>query len=98
MELISMGQKAVKAKYELQKLTAEVKNRALLTCADALIKKSDLILSANKLDVEHGIANGMHPGLVDRLTLTVKRLDDMAIGPRQISDLEDPIGEILERN
>ena len=34
MELISMGQKAVKAKYELQKLTAEVKNRALLTCAD----------------------------------------------------------------
>ena len=97
MELISMGQKAVKAKYELQKLTAEVKNRALLTCADALIKKSDLILSANKLDVEHGIANGMHPGLVDRLTLTVKRLDDMAIGLRQISDLEDPIGEILER-
>ena len=97
MELISMGQKAVKAKYELQKLTAEVKNRALLTCADALIKKSDLILSANKLDVEHGIANGMHPGLVDRLTLTVKRLEDMAIGLRQISDLEDPIGEILER-
>lgn len=96
MELISMGQKAVKAKYELQKLTEEVKNKALLTCADALLEKSDIILDANKLDVDQGIANGMHPGLVDRLTLTTKRLEDMATGLRQIVKLEDPIGEILE--
>lgn len=96
MELISMGQKAVKAKYELQKLTREVKNRALLSCADALIAKGDTILAANKIDVEQGIANGMHPGLIDRLTLTEKRLEDMATGLRQIADLEDPIGETLE--
>jgi len=96
MELISMGQRAVSAKYELQKLTTQVKNEALLACADALLKHSDIILAANQMDVNKGLENGMHPGLVDRLTLNEKRISDMAEGLRQIVDLADPIGEVLE--
>lgn len=96
MELISMGQRAVSAKYELQKLTTQVKNEALLACADALLKHSDKILAANQMDVDKGLENGMHPGLVDRLTLNEKRISDMAEGLRQIVDLADPIGEVLE--
>lgn len=96
MELISMGQRAVSAKYELQKLTTQVKNEALLACADALLKHSDIILAANQMDVDKGLENGMHPGLVDRLTLNEKRISDMAEGLRQIVDLADPIGEVLE--
>lgn len=96
MELISMGQKAVAAKYELQKLTTQIKNNALLACAKALLDNVESILAANQKDVEQGLANGMHPGLVDRLKLTEKRVEDMAEGLRQIVDLEDPIGEVLE--
>lgn len=96
MDLISMGKKAIEAKYELQKLTTEVKNMALLACADALVANSEVILKANQIDVEQGIKGGMHPGLVDRLSLNDKRISDMAEGLRQIVALADPIGEILE--
>ena len=96
MDLISMGQKAVLAKYELQTLTTEVKNKALLACADALVENSMAILSANQTDVRKGVENGMHPGLVDRLTLNDKRIEAMAEGLRQVVELPDPVGQILE--
>lgn len=95
-DLISMGQMALKAKYELQKLSTEVKNKALLFCAEELVKQTDEILAANQIDINLGISNGMHPGLVDRLRLTQDRIIAMADGLRQIAMLEDPIGQSLE--
>lgn len=94
--LISMGKKAVFAKYELQKLTTKVKNEALLLCANALVENTDEILKANELDVKNGLSNGMHPGLVDRLKLTKERILAMSEGLTQIASLEDPVGECLE--
>lgn len=37
------GQKAVQAKYEVQKLSEKEKNRALLTIAEALVTETDRI-------------------------------------------------------
>jgi glutamate-5-semialdehyde dehydrogenase len=64
--------------------------------AEALNANADKIISANKKDVETGIANGMSGSLVDRLSLTEKRIADMAKGLREIAALPDPIGEIIE--
>ncbi|MBQ7358680.1 MAG: glutamate-5-semialdehyde dehydrogenase [Lachnospiraceae bacterium] len=94
--LVEMGQKAVKAKYELQGLTTAVKNNALIVCANALIESTDEILLANQQDIDKGISAGMHPGLVDRLRLTKDRIEAMAEGLRQIVELEDPIGQIMD--
>ena len=47
MDLMEMGKKAVEAKYCLQKLTENEKNKALLTVADTLVKDSEKILAAN---------------------------------------------------
>ncbi len=96
MNLEILGQNAVAAKYILQGLTTEVKNTALVNVAQALKNKKEKILTANAVDIQNGEANGMHPGLLDRLRLTDARIDAMAEGLLQIVDLPDPIGECLE--
>ena len=44
--------------------------------------------------MENGRKNHMPEGLIDRLMLTKERIDAMAEGLRQISELDDPIGEV----
>lgn len=96
LDLNLMGEKAVRAKYELQKLTTEEKNNALQQAANALVKNAQSILDENGKDIAAGEANGMHPGLLDRLRLTKERIEAMAEGLMQIVELPDPIGEVLE--
>ncbi len=96
MDLELLGKQAVAAKYVLQALSTEEKNHALTVVAQALKEQKEKLLSANAIDIENGEANGMHPGLVDRLRLTDARIDAMAEGLLQITELSDPIGECLE--
>lgn len=81
----------------LSQLTTAQKNEALATMAERLITEQDAILTANEKDVAIGQDNGMSVALVDRLKLDSGRLASMAEGLRQVIDLEDPIGEELER-
>lgn len=94
--LNELGQKAVLAKYELQKLTSEDKNKALTEAASALVLYADRILKANRKDYDTAKQNGMSEGLLDRLKLTDERIEGMAEGLRQIAKLEDPVGEAME--
>lgn len=91
-----LGQKAAVAKYELQRLATEAKDHALQAVADALVKETDRILAANQKDYDIARQGGMAEGLLDRLKLTAVRIEDMAEGLRQIVDLNDPVGEIME--
>ncbi len=97
INLQEMGKCACEAKYRLQKASSEEKNKALEAAAKALCDNADKILAANALDIKAGEENGMHPGMLDRLRLTKERIEAMAEGLRQIVNLEDPIGEVLER-
>ena len=56
------GQKAVQAKYEVQKLSEKEKNRALLTIAEALVTETDRILAANEKDLARAEEKGMKAG------------------------------------
>lgn len=94
--LDNLGKKAVKAKYELQKLTAEKKNKALRSAAAALTDETERILEANARDYGIAEANGMSEGLLDRLRLTPGRIAGMAEGLLQIAGLNDPVGEVME--
>lgn len=95
-DLIELGKRAVAAKYEMQLLDEETKNKALLWAADRLIQDQDTILRANEKDIKKGEENGMHPGLLDRLRLTPERILAMAEGLREIVALQDPIGKVLD--
>lgn len=96
MDLERMGKKAAEAKYLLQKLPAEKKRQMLLAAAEGLIADTEYILEENAEDIRQGEANGMHPGMIDRLRLSGERIHAMAEGLRQVANLEDPVGEVLE--
>ncbi|MDE7340055.1 MAG: glutamate-5-semialdehyde dehydrogenase [Lachnospiraceae bacterium] len=95
--LEELGKRATEAKYRLQTLSAERKNEALQAVAKAFLARKQEMLSANEKDLKIGEENGMHPGLLDRLRLTDERICGMADGLMEITELSDPIGEILDR-
>lgn len=95
MDLEQMGKLAKKASRSLIKLSQPVKNACLLTVSRNLRDNYEVILNANKKDIENGKANNMPEALLDRLRLTEDRIDGIAEGVRQVAALEDPIGEVL---
>ena len=93
----SMLENARRAKYEIAGLTTEQKNRALLAMADALITQQKAILTANALDLE--AARGtVSDVMLDRLQLTPARIAGMAKGIREVAELPDPVGRLLEEH
>ena len=96
MNLSELGIKARAASVLLAKMNVETKNKALIACADALIKESNSILEANAKDVLIGREKGMNEGLVDRLMLTEERIKGIAEGLEQVAALDDPVGEVLD--
>ena len=96
MDLELLCKNACVAKRVLGKLSTGEKNNVLVKVADALVANADDIIAANAIDVENGKANGMSQGLIDRLMLTTARIEDMALGLKQVADLPDPIGEVTD--
>ena len=92
--LEKLGQNAKDAEIVLRNLSTNDKNKTLEAVAKALVAHTDEILKANALDVENGKMNQMPEGLIDRLMLTPERIEGMADGLRQLTGLEDPIGEV----
>ena len=83
------------AKMEIARLTTAEKNQALLAMAQALLDNTDVILQANAQDME--AAKGtVSDVMLDRLQLTAARIQGMADGIRQVAELPDPVGQVLE--
>ena len=83
------------AKMEIAQLTTQEKNAALLAMAQALLDNTDGILEANAQDM--AAAKGtVSDVMLDRLQLTAARIQGMADGIRQVAELPDPVGQILE--
>jgi glutamate-5-semialdehyde dehydrogenase len=95
-EVIAKCQRARAASAALAGLSAAVKNRALEAMAQALIDHAPALLEANARDVKAARDAGTPAPLVDRLLLTEARIEGMAQGLRDVAQLADPIGEIIE--
>ena len=93
--VIEIAQKARIASYELAQLNRDIKDKALQNMADALITNSETITKANKIDVETATKNGTDSAIIDRLTLNLERIKEVAQGLRDIAKLPDPIGEVI---
>lgn len=94
-ELMEIGTKAKEAAGKMALLETNKKNEVLICVAKNLMKDSKTLIAENKKDMETGKANGMPEGLLDRLLLTEKRIEQMAEGLEQVAALDDPIGEVL---
>ena len=84
------------ASMQLGLLDFKQRNAILLSIADALEKNISEIQFHNDIDVETAKNSGMDKVLIERLTLTNKRIEDMIHGVRSIVNQKDPIGEIME--
>ena len=94
MELL---EKARDTKRIVFRLSESEKNQGLLAMAQSLERYAPDILAANALDMEE--ANGrISPVMLDRLKLTEDRIQAMAKGIREVVDLPDPVGRILEEH
>ncbi|MBO5241266.1 MAG: glutamate-5-semialdehyde dehydrogenase [Lachnospiraceae bacterium] len=96
MELSEIGKRAKSAKYEVALLDTETKNALLNQIADAIVADAQTIITQNAIDMENGRKNNMHPGLLDRLMLNEDRVEAIAEGLRQVAELPDPVGQVLE--
>ena len=82
----------------LSTATGAERKAALLTIADAIEARSVEILAANAKDMEAGHAAGLNSSLLDRLLLTPERIQGIAGGARQVSELPDPLGITLRQS
>lgn len=94
--MISLGKKALEAKDFLASVTEKQKNEALKAIADALRENSKTIIEANKIDIENGEKTGLNKGLIDRLMLDEKRINDIADSVINVINLPDPCGLVLD--
>jgi len=73
----------------------KTKNEVLQQMARGLIEKTQVLLEANRADVERARGR-VTRAFLDRLTLTESRIEGMAQGLREIAGLPDPVGAVVE--
>lgn len=92
----TMGRKARAASTAMQLADTAVKNKLLQTVADVLVAHIPAILEANEKDMAQAGDYNLPQIMYDRLRLTKERIEQMVLGVRQLVDLDDPIGEVME--
>ncbi len=91
------AQRARLAGRTLVTSTNEVRRGALLSIASELTAHADRILAANAKDMDRAQSSGMAQSMQDRLLLTPDRITGMADGLRQVAELPDPLGRIINQ-
>ena len=95
-ELLLKGTLAKSAASALAAIDTKTKDDALAKIADALIERADEIIEANKKDIADAENNGVRKAMIDRLSLSKERIDDIADVVRQVKALNDPIVGVIK--
>ena len=96
-ELIVKGSNARLASKELAKLSSDIKNEALLRIANNLESRCQDIIQVNAKDIDAGKEKGLTDALLDRLLLNQDRIVGMANDLRNIVNIPDPVGVIIDQ-
>jgi glutamate-5-semialdehyde dehydrogenase len=86
---------AREASHHAAHASTEQKNRVLLRLAELISEKQDYLLRENSRDVDNAEKVGMTKGLVDRLRLDSKVIQEMQASLRDVATLPDPVGQIM---
>ncbi len=97
MTTLEILQRAKAAATTLSTLTTEKKNTALTAMAQALVEDTAAILAANAQDMQ-AAQGSISQVMLDRLALTESRIAAMAEGIRQVAQLPDPVGRVLQES
>jgi glutamate-5-semialdehyde dehydrogenase len=90
-----IAEQAEIAARDLLKLATDLKNKTIRDMASILHEQSAFIQKNNQIDLKQGKQKGLSVAMLDRLELTGKRIESIAEGLEEISQLRDPVGEIV---
>ncbi|MBM3249820.1 MAG: glutamate-5-semialdehyde dehydrogenase [Candidatus Omnitrophica bacterium] len=94
-ELINIAKQAQTASRKMLEVSSAEKNKALREMAKALLEHKSIIIAANKKDISRAKKLKLSEAFIDRLTLSEKRIKDMAGSLNEVSRLNDPVGEVM---
>ncbi|MEY3972629.1 MAG: hypothetical protein RLY84_1022, partial [Actinomycetota bacterium] len=95
MSVEEILQRAKNAAPALARASEQSKNKALAAIADELETRASEVLAANEIDME--ISEGKLPtGMLDRLKLNEARIAGLAKAMREVIELADPTGKVIE--
>ena len=92
----TVGRQARSASRSVAAASTDAKNKALLAMAAEIRARAAQLLDANARDLAEARANGLEPSMIDRLTLSAKGIEAMAVGLEQVAALPDPVGEMTD--
>ena len=92
----NIGIAAKRAALDLSNVSSEIQNKALVSAAGKIRENSDLIMEKNIVDLTSAKQRRLPSATIDRLELTVERIQSMALGIESVAELGDPVGRILK--
>ncbi len=95
-QMEEIARKAREASRQLMVVSAKKKDAVLAAMADGLSARQREIVAANEQDLQQARKMELAPAMIDRLTLSEKRLQAMIDGLRTVRELPDPVGEVLK--
>lgn len=97
MSTLTAAQQAKQASFLLASLASDKKNQALQNIARRLQKSRQEILQHNQKDEEAAKKNNLAPALLQRLVLTLSKIDEMIKGVSELVSFPEPVGKILSK-
>lgn len=90
-----IGEKAKRASENLAALKEETVNAALERAAALIRKESAYIKAENAKDIKNAQEKGLSAAFIDRLAVTDKVIESVAVGIEQVAKLTSPVGRLL---
>lgn len=93
--MLSLGLQAREASARMAAASAAAKAQALRNLAGLLRANVEALQADNGKDLERATAAGLSAPMVDRLKLTPKIIETLAVGCEQLATMPDIIGEVI---
>src|SRR5947209_6842973 len=90
------ARRAKAASTKLAVASGDQKNGWLRDSAARVRQQAATVMKANAADIAAAPGFGLTEAETDRLRLTSKRIEEIAVGLEEVAALPDPVGEIIE--
>jgi glutamate-5-semialdehyde dehydrogenase len=93
---VNLDELLARARRASRRLSRVDRRSGLLAIAEGIEAKGERILAANDADVDSERKRRTPASRIDRLTLNRERLSSIAAAVRQVAELPDPLGRVLD--
>ena len=91
-----ISKNALDASRIVSTASSDVKNKTLKSMAKLLRDSGKYLIQENKQDLDYAKSKGISKSMIDRLLLNKSRIDSMATSLEEVSELNDPVGEVVK--